>query len=149
MKCAYEPYVIRKLGDGRLFLVNPQMPFEFFLDCFQLEQPCFCVAQLADGRLAITPNPAVIPPGSFQTWFGTQTWLPTETEYVMMRGTYPIIMTAHPITKVEEWLRKFERFVIGFTKQTFADFVCCSHDFIPVKFGKKTTFANAEETVEI
>jgi len=149
MKYVYEPFVIRRMAEGRIFYVNPQMPFELFLDCFQMEQPFFLVAQLNDGLIAITPNAMVIPQATFQAWFGAQNLLPTETEYVTMRGTYPIILTAHPVAKVEEWLRKFERLVIGFAKPTFADFIGWSHDFVPLKFGKKMTYTPTEEAVEI
>ena len=149
MKYNYGPFVIRRMAEGRVFFVNPQMPFEFFLDCFQAEQPFFCVAQLNDGRIAITPNATVIPQAALQAGFGPHDLLPTETEYVTMGGTYPVILTAHPVQKVDEWLRKFERFVIGFAKQTLGEFICCSHDYIPLEFGKKFTKAPTEEPVEI
>jgi hypothetical protein len=149
MKYTYEPFVIRRMAEGRLFFVNPQMPFERSLDCFQAEQPFFQVSQLTDGRMAITPNTAIIPPTTFQTGFGTQNLLPTETEYVALRGSYPFIMTSHPVTKSEEWLKKFERCVTGFAKQTFAECACCSHDFAPLKYGKKITHTPAEEAIEV
>jgi hypothetical protein len=149
MKYTYEPFVIRRMAEGRMFFVNPQMPFERSLDCFHTEQPFFLVSQLNDGRIAITPNAAVIPPATFQAWFGTQNLLPTESEYVALRGAYPFVMTAHPVTKSEEWLRKFERGVTGFAKQTFAECASCSHDFIPLKYGKKLAHVPTEEAVEI
>jgi hypothetical protein len=149
MKYTYEPFVIRRMAAGRMFFVNPQIPFERSLDCFQAEHPFFLVSQLDDGRIAITPNATVIPPSTFQGWFTAQNLLPTETEYVTLRGAYPFVMTAHPVIKTEEWLRKFERCVTGFAKQTFAEFACCSHDFTPLKYGKKATHIPTEEAVEI
>lgn len=138
MHKVYEPFVIRRLAEGRVFYVNPEMPFEYFLDCFQTDLPFFMVAQLPDGRICITPNANVIPQNFLQAGYGPWNLLPTEWEYVTIRGnTYPVIMTAHPVQNVDEWLFRFERFVLGFAKQTLCNFVTTAFDFIPLKIEAK------------
>ena len=42
------------------------MPFEMFVDCFYVERPFFLVSHLDDGRIAVTPNPTVVPLSLFQ-----------------------------------------------------------------------------------
>lgn len=139
MKHVYDPYVLKKFAEGRIFFVNSKMPFEFFVDCFQREQPFFIVSELEDGRLGIIPNTMFIPQ-NLQGEFGYGPWdlLPTEFEYVTMKNaTYPMIVTAHPLPKVEDWLRKFERQVNPFAKQTFWEFVSSHDQFLPIQFDKR------------
>ena len=124
MRFPYNPFVLQRLAEDRIFFVNPNMPFEFFLDCFQVEKPFFIVALLEDGRIAITPNIMVIPKAILQNLEGPFDLLPTDCEYVTMRdGTYPVIITAHPVENVRHWLLKFERWVEPFARQTLAEFV--------------------------
>ncbi|HEY3245579.1 MAG TPA: hypothetical protein VGM03_19725 [Phycisphaerae bacterium] len=125
----------KRFAEGRIFYVNCKMPFEYFLDCFQWEHPFFLVSQLEDGRIAIVPNALVIPKTLWQAGYGPQDILPTEYEYVTTKwGAYPLIITAHPIYKVEEWFKKFERYVLPMCKQTLADFVNASFETLPLKF---------------
>ncbi|MHC5111954.1 MAG: hypothetical protein ACYTHJ_18995 [Planctomycetota bacterium] len=137
MNYSFDPFIIRRMAEGRLFFVNPRMPFEYFIDCFQSENPFFMVAHLPDGRLAITPNWNVIPQNLLQAGHGPWNLFPTDIEYVTLKGTYPIIITAHPVANAEEWLLKFERFVVGFAKQPLSDFVASNFDYIPLKMPKK------------
>ena len=115
MQRVYDPFVMRKFADGRIFFVNSQMPFEFFVNCFWDEKPFFLVSQLTDGRIAITPNTMFIPQhfeNLLQGGHGPQELLPNEYEYVTIRNsTYPLIITAHPVARVDEWLKNFERWV--------------------------------------
>jgi hypothetical protein len=135
MRFPYEPFVLKRFAEGRIFFVNCKMPFEFFLDCFQWEHPFFLVSQLEDGRIAIVPNAMIIPKTLLQAGYGPLDVLPTDYEYVTTRrGTYPLIITAHPINKVEEWFKKFERFVLPLAKQTLADFISATFETLPLKF---------------
>lgn len=138
MRQFYDPFVLRRFADGRIFFVNARMPFEYFLDCFQWEQPFFLVAKLDDGRIAITPNAMVIPQNFLQAGFGPFDWLPTEYEYVTIRnGTYPLLITAHPVANIDEWFHRFETRVQPFAKQTLADFITKSFDYVPIKIKAK------------
>jgi hypothetical protein len=135
MRPLYEPFVNRRFCEGRIFFVNHNMPFEFFLDCFQQEQPFFIIAQLEDGRIAITPNPLVMPMNLLRAGYGPRDLLPTDYEYVTLKNaTFPVIITAHPVPNAQEWMIKFERWVHAFAQQTLAQFVACSVDRIPIKF---------------
>jgi hypothetical protein len=140
MQFIYEPFVMRRFAEGRIFFVSPKMPFEFFLDCFQYEHPFFIVSQLEDGRVAITPNTMVIPQYLLQAGFGPQDLLPSDFEYVTIKNAnYPVIITAHPITQIDMWLKKFEKFVKPYGKQTLSDFIT-SAEFLPLKMGFKKEF---------
>lgn len=133
MKFEYEPYILRRFADGRVFFVSPKMPFELFIDCFQNEQPFFLVSQLEDGRLAITPNALVMPYNFLQAGFWPRDLFPSGWEYVTIKnGTYPLIMTAHPIVKADEWFRKFEKHVISFAKETLSEFIITSAEILPL-----------------
>ena len=151
MQLAYKPYVMRRLAEGRVFFVNQEMPFECVLDCFQAEQPFFVVSQLNDGRIAVTPNTFVIPHNYLQAGHRPEALLPAEVEYVTMREcTYPIIISAHPVNNVDEWLRRFERLVVGFARQSLGDFITSSWDFIPLRQAERTsqrTTTQQRETV--
>jgi hypothetical protein len=139
MRFLYEPFVLRRVGDGHILFVSPRMPFEFFVHCFQAEQPFFLISQLEDGRLAITPNSLFFPLNMLQGNYGLMELLPNEIEYVTMRNsTYPLFITAHPVANVDEWFRKFERFVLPFAKQTLAEFVASGFEFQPLEFEQKT-----------
>ncbi len=141
MRYVYDPYIMRRTVDGRIFCVNPQMPFEYFIDCFQTEKPFFFVSQLEDGRVAITPNVNFIPWNLFQTGFWPQDLLPIDYEYVTMKdATYPVILSAHPIQNFEQWLLKFVRCVDVFAKQTLSQFVAMSHDFFPLEIPYEKEF---------
>ena len=134
MRYLYEPFVLRRAAEGRICFVSPKMPFEYFIQCFQAEQPFFLLSQLEDGRLAITPNTMFIPWNVLQAGHGLWNLLPNEVEYVTMKnGSYPLIITAHPIANPEEWFRKFERSVIPFAKQTLWEFVSGTYEFQPVE----------------
>ena len=142
MKFAYEPFLLRKLGEGRIFLVNPKMPFEYFVDCFYAEHPFFIVSLLDDGRLSIVPNALVIPQNYLHAGYWPMDLLPTDWEYVTVKnGTYPVIITAHPLNNMEEWLRKFEKLVLYFAKETLWDFVTKATEIQPLEIEKsfKTT----------
>ncbi|MHC5002668.1 MAG: hypothetical protein ACYTJ0_06060 [Planctomycetota bacterium] len=138
MRYLYEPYVFKRMAEGRVFFVNSAMPFEFSLQCFQFELPFFLVSQLDDGRLAITPN-AMFFSGKFPyIGFGPMELLPKDFEYVTMKDAlYPFILTAHPIANVEEWFRKFERFVKPFARQSINEFVTTFREFQPLEVEKK------------
>ena len=137
MQFIYEPFVMRRFAEDRIFFVSPKMPFEHFLDCFQYEHPFFLISQLEDGRVAITPNAFVFPFNKLQAGFCPQEFLPTEYEYVTLKNAnYPVIITAHPVPQVDLWLKKFERLLKPFVKQTLFDFVTTS-EVLPLKFGFK------------
>jgi hypothetical protein len=137
MQFIYEPFVMRRFAENRIFFVSSKMPFEFFLDCFQYEHPFFLVSQLEDSRIAITPNAAIFPWQKLQAGFGLQELLPTEYEYVTLKNaTYPVIITAHPVPQVDLWLKKFERLLKPFVKQTLFDFVTTS-EVLPLTFDFK------------
>lgn len=138
MRYMYEPFVLRRASEGRIAYVNPKMTFEFFIQCFQAEQPFFLVSQFEDGRIALTPNTMYFPWNLAQGWHGFSDLLPNEIEYVTMKnGTYPLIITAHPVTNLEDWSRKFERFVNQFAKQSLWEFVSSTSDFQPIEFEGK------------
>jgi hypothetical protein len=142
MRYLYEPFVLRRAAEGRIFFVSPQMPFEYFIQCFQAEQPFFLISQLEDGRLAITPNTMFIPWNMLQGSCCTLDLLPNEIEYVTVKGgTYPLIITAHPVSNYDEWFRKFERYVVPFAKQTLWEFVSSHYEFQPVDFESKKTWS--------
>lgn len=152
MQRTFEPFVVRRLADGRVFFVNQNMPVENVLDCFQVEHPFFMVAQLEDGRLAITPNSSIIPQNYLQADHRSEDLLPANVEYVTMRtGTCPIIITAHPVNNVDEWLRTFERLVTAFAKQSFGRFVTASRDYVPLgareTVSSRGTPARERETI--
>lgn len=137
MKFAYEPFILRRFADGRIFYVSPKMPFEFFIDCFQNELPFFLVSMLEDGRIAITPNSFVIPFNFLQAGYWPRELFPMGWEYVTFKnGTYPLIVTAHPVATIDEWFRKFEKLVISFAKETLAEFVATSAEILPLDFEK-------------
>ena len=134
----YDPFVLKRIAEGRIFFVNGQMPFEYFLNCFQTEHPFFMVWQLEDGRIGIMPNAAIIPPTFVRAGFTPEGLLPSEVEYVTLNNCpYPVIITAHPLTKVDAWLRSFERFVTGFAKQTLMTFVTSFFDVTPLKIQRE------------
>ena len=144
MQFAYEPFILRRTACKRVFFVNAQMPFEFFLSCFQFEQPFFLVSQLEDGRVAVIPNYMCLPWNFAQTGFWPEGLLPKGIEYVTMKkGTYPVIISAHPLNNFEEWFRAFKTCVEPFAKQTLFDFVTSSYEFEPVHF--KTEFTKKEK----
>jgi hypothetical protein len=133
MQFIYEPFVMRRFAEGRIFYVSPKMPFEFFVDCFQYEHPFFIVSQLEDGRIAIAPHAMIVPQYLLQAGFGPQDLLPTEFEYVTIKnGNYPLIVTAHPVTQIDLWLKKFEKFVKPYGKQNLSDFITTA-EFLPLK----------------
>ena len=141
MKFAYESFILRRFADGRIFFVNPKMPFEYFIDCFHNEQPFFLVSMLEDGRIAITPNALVIPFNFLQAGFWPRELFPTGYEYVAIKnGSYPLIVTAHPITAIEQWFRKFEKLVSAFAKETLAEFVTSSGEMLPLDFERIEKF---------
>jgi len=132
MQFPYEPFILRRMAEGRIFFTSPKMPFELFLNCFWTEKPFFLVSQLEDGRIAITPNAFCVPQNFYEA--GPHEFLPNDYEYVTIKnGTYPVIITAHPVTHVEEWLRKFDMWVKPWTAQTLQEFVAVSGDFQPLK----------------
>lgn len=151
MRYAYDPFVLRRFADGRIFFVNPRMPFEFFLDCFQTENPLFLISELEDGRIAITPNAWVVPHDMLTAGFGPRDLLPTEYEYVTIkRAMYPLIITAHPVKNTLDWFRKFEMKVKPFAEQTLCEFVTASFETVPLQFKKKFEAAiRTPEEIEV
>ena len=138
MRYMFESFILRRAAEGRILFVSAKMPFEFFVQCFQAEQPFFLISQLEDGRVAITPNAAFFPWNVTQGWHGFSEVLPNDVEYVTMKnGSYPLIITAHPLTNFEDWFKRFERFVIPFAKQTLWEFVNSTSDFMPIEFEGK------------
>ncbi len=147
MKFAYDPFVLKRFAEGRIFFVNATMPFEFFLDCFRFEQPFFLVSQLEDGRIAIVPNAMCIPLNLFQFGFWPEDLFPKDFEYVTMKkGMYPVILTAHPVNNYNEFFRFFERNISNFAKTTLSEFISGAYDFLPLKEFK--TFADTEKFKE-
>ncbi len=148
MQYAYEPYIVRRTAEGRIFFVSSRMPFEYFIYCFQNETPFFLVSQLEDGRVAITPNVMCIPWNLLQAGFWPQHLLPTGYEYVTIKhGTYPVIISAHPLPNFEDWYRSFVRCVEPFAKETLDQFVASSCEFLPVQAEKRLTEAREEKAV--
>ncbi|MHC5026802.1 MAG: hypothetical protein ACYTGR_08605 [Planctomycetota bacterium] len=153
MQRIYDPFVMRRFAEGRIIFVNSQMPFEFFVNCFTDEKPFFIVSQLFDGRIAITPNTMFIPQ-NFQTLLqgghAPQQLLPNEFEYVTMKdSTYPLIITAHPVARVDEWLRNFERWVKPWAQQTLEGFVAgYTSEFTPLFEDKKEKFPVKEPVIQ-
>jgi hypothetical protein len=139
MRYLYEPFILRRAAEGRIFFVSPKMPFEFFLQCFQAEQPFFLVSHLEDGRLAITPNVTFVPWNVVYGGYGPMDLLPTEWEYVTIKNaSYPLIITAHPVSNVEEWFRKFEWSVSPFARQSLTEFVSGALEFQPIQAEGRT-----------
>jgi hypothetical protein len=146
MQYAYEPYVLWRRAKGRIFCVNPNIPFEFSMFCFQKEQPFFLVSSLEDGRVAITPNAMCIPWDLHQTGFWPQDLLPTGYEYFTIKnGTYPVLVSAHPIQNFEEWYRKFERCVEPFAQQSLMEFVTSSYERLPVHLESRSEYTAKEK----
>ena len=144
MRYMYEPYILRRFAEDKIFFVNSTMPFEYFVQCFQMEFPFFLVTQFEDGRLAISPNTNFIPWSVLKDGEGLLAILPREFEYVTMKkGTFPFILTAHPVMNVDEWLKKFARFVATFTKQTVAEYIA-GYEFRP--FERELTKKELLET---
>lgn len=140
MQFAYEPYVLWRRANGRILFVNANMPFEYFINCFQTEQPFFLISRLDDGRIAITPNAFCIPSSLHETGFWPQHLLPAGYEYVTMKhGTYPVLVSAHAVTDFEDWYRAFEMCVDSFAKQTLMEFIASSYEYLPVKVEAKFT----------
>ena len=138
MQHVYDSYLLRRGAEGRIFTVSPKMPFEYFIHCFQNEQPFFLVSQLEDGRVAITPNVNFIPFNLLKAEYWPQDLLPKDYEYVTMKKeTYPVIMSAHPIARFDEWYRNFQACVTSFAKQSLAEFVATSPEFLPLEVGRK------------
>jgi hypothetical protein len=133
MTYTYEPFVMRRLADDKIFLVSPKMPFEQFIDCFFFERPYFLLSVLDDGRLAITPNIAALPLNLLQGFFPLDLF-PTGWEYVTVKDeTYPVILTAHPVVNYEEWIKKFEKNVQLFAKETLAEFILGCKELLPIQ----------------
>ncbi|HUN82407.1 MAG TPA: hypothetical protein VMV81_12965 [Phycisphaerae bacterium] len=137
MKFAYEPYILRRFAENRILFVNHKMPFDCFVDCFHNEQPFFIVSMLEDGRITFLPNPMIIPINLFTTGFWPRDLFPQGWEYVTIKnGIYPAIMTAHPVAKMDEWFRKFERLVMAFTKETLSEYITSSGEFFPIDYER-------------
>jgi hypothetical protein len=131
MQFPYEPFILKRMAEGRIFQASPKMPFESFLNIFQTERPYFVVSQLEDGRVAITPNASCVPQNFFLQ--GPHEFLPDGYEYVTIKdATYPLIITAHPVP-LDEWLVKFDRWVKPWVNQTLAEFINTSRGLTPVK----------------
>ncbi len=149
MQYHYDPFILRRAAEGRIFMVSPKMSFEFFINCFQLEHPFFLVAQLEDGRVAVTPNVMFIPFNLLQTDYWPQDMLPREYEYVTMkRETYPVIISAHPLHNFDEWFKKFQGCVTTFAQQTLLEFVTTSPEFMPLE-KKRATERRIAESVTV
>jgi hypothetical protein len=152
MRYAYDQFIFRRTDRGRVFLVNAQMPFEYFISCFQMENPFFLVSQLDDGRVTIIPNVMCLPSNVLQTGFWPQDLLPAGYEYVTIKqGTYPVIISAHPLPSFEEWFKSFVRGVEPFATQSLATYVTASWEFLPlhVEEGKAFTPRTRKETVPV
>jgi hypothetical protein len=133
MTYTYEPFVTRRLADGKIFVVSSRMAFEQFIDCFFFERPYFLLSVLDDGRMAITPNIAALPLNLLQGFFPLELF-PSGWEYVTIKDeTYPVILTAHPVVNGEEWIKKFEKNVQLFVRQTLADFVLGCKELLPIQ----------------
>ena len=137
MKYIYEPFILRRLAGGRIFIVNPQMSYEAFVDCFHIEHPYFLTFVLDDGRVATIPNPTVMPLHLLSNGYWPRDLFPTNWEYVTFKnGNYPIIATANPVTKQDEWFKKFEKLVTAYCKETLAEFVTTGGEFLPLEVEK-------------
>lgn len=137
MKYVYDPYILKRQAEGRVFFVNATMPFECFLDCFRFEQPFFLVSQLDDGRIAIIPNSMCIPLNLLQVGYWPHDLFPQDFEYVTLKnGIYPVIMTAHPVKNFQEWFVLFERNIVSFAKMSMSEFLTTSFEFTPLKETK-------------
>ena len=140
MKFQYDPYILRRLAGKRVFFVNATMPFEMYMDCFFNEQPFFLVSWLEDGRIAIVPNASIVPLNVFRDGFWPHGLFPADHEYVTMKeGTYPVLFTAHPVARFEEWLKKFEGCVASFAQLPLAEFITGALQFQPLKEWKTRT----------
>jgi hypothetical protein len=135
MRYVYEPFVVRRFAEDRIFVVNPKMPFEMFVNCFYVEHPFFLISWLNDRRIALTPNPAVIPLSLFQTGYWPSDLFPTKWEYVTIKnGTYPVIITTYPVANFDEWCRLFEENVTCFATETLADYITAPKEFLPIEY---------------
>jgi hypothetical protein len=133
MTYAFDQYIFRRFDKGRVFLVNAQMPFEYFIDCFRIESPFFLVAQLEDGRVAIIPNVMCLPWNVQQTGYWAQELLPAGYEYVTIKqGSYPVIISAHPLPNFEDWFKAFARGIEPFATQTLGAYVRGAHELLPL-----------------
>jgi hypothetical protein len=85
--------------------------------------------------VAIVPNAMCIPWNLLQSGYWPQDLLPSGFEYVTIKqGTYPVIVSAHPLPSFEEWYRSFGRCVESFATQSLASFLSASREFLPVRF---------------
>ena len=135
MNYAFEPFVLDRLANNRIFVVSPKMPFGMFVDCFYIERPFFLVSRLDDRRIAVTPNTTVVPLSLFQAGHWPRDLFPTEWEYGTIKsGTYPVIVTAHPITNFDVWCKQFEKNVIRFAEETLAEYVTGTKVVLPLEY---------------
>jgi len=51
----------------------------------------------------------------------------------MKKGTYPLLLTAHPVSNPNEFFSYFERTISSFAKTTLWEFVSTSYEFMPLK----------------
>ena len=134
MQFVYDPFIVRRIAEGRIFICNSKMPFELFVDCFYREQPFFLVSQLEDGRVSIIPNMMFFPKKIDLVGFGSWNLLPTECEYVTIKnGTYPLILTAHPVKEFDVWLRKLQTQLVTFARQSLWEFIDSTMEFEPLR----------------
>ncbi len=145
MQYVYEPFILRRAAEGRIFFVAPKMPFEYFVYCFQNERPFFLASQLEDGRVAVTPNAMFIPLNLLQAGYWPQDLLPAGFEYVTMKnGNYPVIISAHPVTNFDEWTKMFFKCVEPFAKQSLQEFISSTTQFKRVELTRETGFPIGE-----
>lgn len=145
MRRIYDPYILKRASDGRIFHISAQMPFEYCVDCFQTEMPFFFVAQLEDGRVAITPNVTFMPWSMYQSGFWPEDLFPSTIEYVTLKNcTYPLILTAHPVANFDKWFNLFTRGIDRFAKQPLGEFVATSRDFFPLEARHDPQFVGKE-----
>ena len=90
----------------------------------------------------------VIPWNLLQAGYWPQDLLPQGYEYVTMKhGTYPVIVSAHPLPSFDEWYRRFVKCVDSFAKETLGEFVTRQMEYLPVQFEEKPIkAAYAKET---
>lgn len=144
MTYIYEPFIMRRLAGDKIFLVSPRMPFEQFIDCFHFERPFFLISVLEDSRLAITPNITALPLNLQQGFFPLDLF-PTGWEYVTVKDeTYPVILTAHPVLNYEEWIKKFEKNVLLFCRETLTEFVLGCKEFLPIHMEQTSKTATRQ-----
>ena len=148
MKFVYEPFILRRFAEGRVFFVNYKMPFEHLIECFYDEQPFFIVGQQDDGRIFAVPNPMVMPLSYFAFGFWPRDLFPQGWEYITFKnGIYPVIMTAHPVAKMDDWFRRFERLVLAFSKETLAEFITTAGESLPLEFERFEKFQQFEKKI--